>query len=133
MASVFTRIINRELPAHIIAEDNQHLAFLDINPLKEGHTLVIPKIETDYIFNLEDNTIQSLNLFAKKVGLAIEKSVQCTRIGIVVLGLEVPHAHIHLIPLDRESDINFSNPKLNYTNEEFEKLAAKIKSNFSDN
>jgi len=133
MASVFTRIINRELPAHIIAEDNQHLAFLDINPLKEGHTLVIPKIEIDYIFNLDDNTIQSLNLFAKKVGLAIEKSVQCTRIGIVVLGLEVPHAHIHLIPLDRESDINFSNPKLNYTNEEFEKLAAKIKSNFSDN
>jgi len=133
MASVFTRIINRELQAHIIAEDNQHLAFLDINPLKEGHTLVIPKIEIDYIFNLDDNTIQSLNLFAKKVGLAIEKSVQCTRIGIVVLGLEVPHAHIHLIPLDRESEINFSNPKLNYTNEEFEKLAAKIKSNFSDN
>ena len=132
MPSIFTRIINRELPAHIIAEDNQHLAFLDINPLKEGHTLVIPKIEIDYIFNLDDKTIQSLNLFAIRVGRAIEKSIPCKRIGIVVLGLEVPHAHIHLIPLDSESDINFSNPKLKYTNEKFEKLAYKIKSNISD-
>ena len=129
MPSIFTRIVNKELPAHIVAEDENHMAFLDINPLKEGHTLVIPKVEIDYIFDLDDETIRTLNVFAKKISKAIEKSVQCSRIGIVVLGLEVPHAHIHLIPLVNESDINFANPKLQFTQEELEALAIKIRSN----
>ena len=129
MPSIFTRIVNKELPAHIVAEDENHMAFLDINPLKEGHTLVIPKVEIDYIFDLDDETIRTLNVFAKKISKAIEKSVQCSRIGIVVLGLEVPHVHIHLIPLVNESDINFANPKLQFTQEELEALAIKIRSN----
>ena len=130
MASIFTKIINREIPGYIVAEDDSNIAFLDINPLSKGHTLVVPKEEVDYIFDLSDQTISSLHIFAKKVANAIENSVSCTRVGVVVLGLEVPHAHIHLIPFNSESDINFSNPKLQMTQEEFESLASEIRSQF---
>jgi len=130
MASIFTKIVNREIPAHIVAEDNDHIAFLDINPLMEGHTLVVPKLEVDYIYDLSDEVIVSLNLFAKRVAKAIEKTVECERIGITVIGLEVPHAHIHLIPINNEGDMNFAKPKYNFSPEKFETIAKKIKSNF---
>ncbi|MCG8307151.1 MAG: HIT family protein [Cytophagales bacterium] len=129
MSSVFTKIINREIPAYIVAEDAYNIAFLDINPLSEGHTLVIPKREVDYIFDLDDTTYSSLNLFAKKVAVAIGK-VTKKRIGTSVIGIEVPHAHIHLIPFNRMSELNFANPKLKFTNEEFLEIAAKIREAF---
>jgi len=126
MASIFTKIINREIPGHIVAEDDNYLAFLDINPLKKGHTLVIPKAEVDYIFDLDDETLAGLHLFAKKVAKGIEHVVPCARIGVTVMGLEVPHAHVHLIPIDGMSDMNFANPKLNFTQEELAGIAAEI-------
>ena len=129
MSSVFTKIINREIPAYIVAEDAYNIAFLDINPLSEGHTLVIPKREVDYIFDLDDTTYSSPNLFAKKVAVAIGK-VTKKRIGTSVIGIEVPHAHIHLIPFNRMSELNFANPKLKFTNEEFLETAAKIREAF---
>src|SRR5210317_1187488 len=116
MSSIFTKIINREIPAHIVAEDDQNIAFLDINPLSEGHTLVIPKKEVDYLFDLDDETYLSLNLFAKKVALALKK-VTGKRIGTAVIGIEVPHAHIHLIPFKRMAELNFANPKLKFSSE----------------
>ena len=125
MSSIFTKIINREIPAHIIAEDEDNIAFLDINPLSIGHTLVIPKTEVDYLFDLEDETYMSLNLFAKKVAVAIKK-VTNKRIGTAVIGIEVPHAHIHLIPFVQMSELNFANPKLKFSSEEFAETAAKI-------
>lgn len=129
MASIFTKIINGEIPCHKVAEDEHFLAFLDINPLAKGHTLVIPKKEVDYIFDLNDETLSSMILFAKKVAKAIDKSFKCNRVGIAVIGLEVPHAHIHLAPINGIHDLDFSNPKLKLSQEEFIDIARKIASN----
>jgi len=118
MPSIFTKIINREIPGQIIAEDDRFIAFLDITPLVHGHTLVVPKREVDYIFDLEDNTLSEMMVFAKKVASAIKKAVPCKRIGVAVIGLEVPHAHIHLVPMNTMGDINFSRPKLTPSPEE---------------
>jgi histidine triad (HIT) family protein len=130
MSSIFTKIINNEIPSYKVAEDNNFLAFLDINPLAKGHTLVVPKKEIDYIFDIEDNLYKEFFLFSKRVSQAIEKSVKCKRIGIAVLGLEVPHAHIHLIPINNVSDINFARPKLKLSDEELKEIASKINFNF---
>lgn len=127
MASIFTRIIRGEIPCYKIAEDDRYFAFLDINPLREGHTLVIPKEETDYLFDLEDDAYSGLMLFAKKVAAAIEKAVPCERIGVVVIGLEVPHAHVHLCPIDGVHDLEFSRKHAVFTKEEFESTAARIR------
>jgi histidine triad (HIT) family protein len=126
MATLFTRIVNGEIPCYKVAEDENYLAFLDINPLQEGHTLVIPKKEINYIFDAGDDLFAGLWLFAKKTGKAIEKVVPCQRIGITVIGLEVPHAHIHLIPLKTMYDMDFRRPKLNFTPEQFRDIAEKI-------
>jgi histidine triad (HIT) family protein len=126
MATLFTRIIQGEIPCYKVAEDENFLAFLDINPLQEGHTLVIPKKEINYIFDVDDNLHGDLWNFAKKIGKAIEKVVPCKRIGITVIGLEVPHAHIHLIPLKTLYDMDFRKPKLSFTPEEFRNIAEKI-------
>ena len=130
MASIFTKIVNREIPAHIVAEDGNHLAFLDINPLVMGHSLIIPKREVDYIYDLNDEELTQLHLFAKKVAQAIEKTVTCNRIGIAVIGLEVPHAHIHLIPINSMDDMNFSRVKLSPTQEELVDIAKEINNNY---
>lgn len=127
--TIFSRIIAGEIPCYKIAENEQFFAFLDIHPMTIGHTLVIPKIEEDYIFNLDDTTLSEMMLFAKKVAQAIEKSVTCVRVGVAVIGLEVPHAHIHLIPINKESDMNFRNPKLKPTNEEMIQIASEIRKN----
>lgn len=132
MASIFTKIIDREIPAHVVAEDDQHIAFLDINPLTTGHTLVIPKREVDYIYDLTDQEYIQLQMFSKKVAKAIESTVDCERIGIAVIGLEVPHAHIHLIPINSMDDMNFSRPKLTPNQEELARTAQAIKGNFSN-
>ncbi|HEY4786937.1 MAG TPA: HIT family protein [Bacteroidales bacterium] len=126
MASIFSKIVNGEIPSYKVAEDANYYAFLDINPLAKGHTLVIPKKETDYIFDIDDQTLAGMMVFAKKVAKAIEKTVPCKRIGMAVLGLDVPHAHIHLIPINSGTDIEFSKPKLKLTTEEFQEIAAKI-------
>ncbi|MBL7856904.1 MAG: HIT family protein [Cyclobacteriaceae bacterium] len=128
MASIFTRIINREIPALIVAENEKYIAFLDINPLVLGHTLVVPKQEVDYIFDLDDDTLAGLNVFAKGVAHAIKKAVPCKRIGVAVIGLEVPHTHVHLVPMNTMGDINFTRPKLNPTKEELADVADRIKS-----
>lgn len=125
MASIFTRIINGEIPCYKIAEDDKHFAFLDISPLAKGHTLVVPKQEIDYIFDIEDEALAAFNLFAKKVAKAIDKTILCKRVGIAVIGLEVPHAHIHLIPLHQDA-INFASPKLHLSKEELQEIADKI-------
>ncbi|MBE0655954.1 MAG: HIT family protein [Bacteroidales bacterium] len=127
MATLFTRIVNGEIPCYKVAEDNNYLAFLDINPIVKGHTLVIPKKEIDYIFDLEDNLLAGMMVFAKKVALSIDSVMDCRRVGIAVLGLEVPHAHIHLIPINGLHDIEFSRPKLKLSQEELEAIAAKIR------
>jgi histidine triad (HIT) family protein len=127
MASLFTKIINREIPGHIVAEDDRYIAFLDINPLVMGHTLVVPKKEVDYIFDLDDDTLAGLHLFCKKVAGAIKKSFPCNRIGIAVIGLEVPHTHVHLVPMNSMGDINFSRPKLKPSKEELSAAAEKIR------
>jgi len=131
MATIFTRIIKGEIPCYKIAEDENYFAFLDINPLKAGHTLVVPKQETDYLFDLEDDKLAGMILFSKKVAEAIRNAIPCNRIGIAVLGLEVPHAHIHLVPMDTMEDVNFKNPKLKFSPEEFKDIAAKIRSKIS--
>lgn len=128
MSSVFSKIILGEIPSYIIAEDDDHLAFLDINPLAVGHTLVIPKKETDYLFDIDTDEYSNLWLFAKEVAKKLEKSIECERIGVAVIGLEVAHAHIHLIPINRVEDINFSKAKLNFSKEEFKELLNKINS-----
>ncbi|MCB0501600.1 MAG: HIT family protein [Bacteroidetes bacterium] len=130
MASIFTRIINGEIPCYKIAEDENCFAFLDINPLNQGHTLVVPKQEVDYIYDLDDELLSKLFLFSKKVALAIEKAIPCERIGVAVIGLEVPHAHIHLCPINGMSDLNFANPKKQFSKEIFEETAAIIRANF---
>jgi histidine triad (HIT) family protein len=127
MPSIFTRIINREIPGHIVAENEQFIAFLDISPLAKGHTLVVPKKEVDYIFHHEDQLLADLMIFCKKVGLGLEKAVPCLRIGIAVIGVEVPHTHVHLIPLNSMDDINFSRPKLSPSVEELKATAESIK------
>ncbi len=126
MNSIFTRIINKEIPAFIIAEDENNIAFLDINPLKKGHTLVVPKKEIDYIFDIDNQSLIDLHLFSKKIALGLKKIIPCQRIGTSVIGMEVPHAHIHLIPLDKIGDMNFSNPKLHFTDKEMSYLATQI-------
>jgi histidine triad (HIT) family protein len=128
MATIFTRIINGEIPCYKVAEDDNYFAFLDINPLREGHTLVVPKSETDYIFDLDDKQLSGMILFTKKVAAAIKTVIPCNRIGVAVLGLDVPHAHIHLVPLDTMADIDFKKPKLKFTPEEFKSTAEKIRS-----
>jgi histidine triad (HIT) family protein len=133
MASIFTRIINREIPSYLVAEDDLHIAFLDINPLTKGHTLVVPKKEVDYIFDLDDDTLGRLTIFSKRVAKAIENAIPCLRVGVAVLGLEVPHAHIHLVPMNSMSDVNFSNPKLKLTKEEFNSIAGRIGKYFLEN
>ncbi len=128
MASVFSKIVKGEIPSHKIAEDDNYYAFLDINPLAKGHTLVIPKQEIDYLFDLDDNLLAGLQVFSKRIARAIEKVVPCKRIGIAVLGLEIPHAHIHLIPINRLDDINFGRPKLKFSEEELAEIASMIRS-----
>lgn len=128
MASIFTKIINKEIPGFILAEDSNFIAFLDINPLAFGHTLVVPKKEVDYIFDIENDLLGVMMQFSKKVALAVEKAVPCKRIGVAVIGLEVPHAHIHLVPLNSVSDINFSLPKKSFPKEDMQELTEKIKS-----
>jgi len=127
MPTIFTKIINGEIPCYKIAEDERYFAFLDINPLAKGHTLVIPKQETDYLFDLDDELLAEMNVFAKKIAVAQKKAIECKRVGVAVLGLEVPHAHIHLIPMNSEADINFSNPKLKYNPDEFNAIAESIR------
>jgi histidine triad (HIT) family protein len=131
MATIFTRIIKGEIPCYKVAESESFFAFLDINPLKAGHTLVIPKKETDYIFDLDDNDLTGIMVFSKKVAAAIRLAYPCNRIGMAVLGLEVPHAHIHLIPMDSMEDVNFKNPKLKFTPDEFKEIAANISKNLN--
>jgi len=130
MASIFTRIINREIPGHIVAEDERFIAFLDINPMVMGHTLVVPKQEVDYIFDLDNDTVAGMNVFAKAVSEAILTVVPCKRIGLAVIGLEVPHAHIHLVPLNRTDDLNFTRAKLTPSKEELTAMADKIRAAF---
>ena len=128
MSSVFTKIVRKEIPSYKVHENDNFYAFLDINPLKKGHTLVIPKNEIDYIFDLESDEYQNLWSFAKIVANGMKKVISCKRISIVVMGLEVPHAHIHLVPLDNMNDINFNQPKLNLSSEEMQQIADKIRS-----
>lgn len=130
MASIFTKIINQDIPSYKIAEDERFYAFLDINPNAKGHTLVIPKKEVDKLFDLDSETYLSLMQFAQKVAKALEKTIPCNRIGMTVVGLEVPHAHVHLIPINRVSDINFTSRKLKMQHEDFVKLAVEIRNNF---
>ena len=131
MASIFSKIIAGDIPSYKIAEDENYYAFLDINPLKKGHTLVIPKKEVDYIFDLDAETLAGLHVFAQKVAIAIKKVIPCQRVGVLVLGMEVPHAHIHLIPLEKETDILLANPKLSLSPEEMEGIAARIRLAFN--
>lgn len=130
MATIFTKIINGEIPCYKIAEDDRYFTFLDISPMTKGHTLVVPKIEDDYIFNLDEDTYTGLMLFAKRVAHAVEAAIPCKRVGVAVLGMEVPHVHVHLIPLNSEKDMIFSNPKLKLDASEMEKIASEIASNF---
>ncbi|MEO9534089.1 MAG: HIT family protein [Crocinitomicaceae bacterium] len=128
MLSIFTKIIAREIPAHIVAEDEQFIAFLDISPLQKGHTLVVPKKEVDYIFDVEDDLLADMILFAKKLSKKIKTTFPCNRIGMTVIGLEVPHAHIHLIPVNKEPDMNFHSPRIELSQEELAEIAERIKS-----
>jgi histidine triad (HIT) family protein len=130
MSSIFTKIINREIPAYIVAEDEYNIAILDINPLIMGHTLVVPKDEVDYLFDIDDESFARLSLFARKVAHAIKSVVPCNRIGVAVIGLEVPHAHIHLVPVNSMADLDFSRPKLKPDKKEFEEIARKIREAF---
>jgi histidine triad (HIT) family protein len=129
MASIFTKIINGEIPCHKIEENENCFAFLDINPLVRGHVLVVPKMEVDYLFDVEDAVLQDLFVFSKHIAKAVGKAIPCLRVGVAVIGLEVPHAHIHLIPLNHVGDINFSRPKLKLSNEELAEIAAAIRAN----
>lgn len=128
MPSIFSRIINGEIPAWKVAESERFLAFLDVNPLAKGHTLIVPKLETDYFFDLSDEEITGIMLFSKKVASALRSTLPCLRIGMSVIGLEVPHAHVHLVPLNSMGDINFSNSRLTLSAEEMEAVAASIRS-----
>ncbi|MBK8292209.1 MAG: HIT family protein [Flammeovirgaceae bacterium] len=127
MPSIFTKIINREIPGHIVAEDDRFIAFLDVMPLVEGHTLIVPKKEIDYIFDFDDTTLADMTVFAKRVAIAIKQVVPCKRIGVAVIGLEVPHTHIHLVPMNTMGDINFTKPKLSLSAEVMKSIAEKIR------
>jgi len=127
MATIFSKIIKGDIPSYKIAEDDRYFAFLDINPLRAGHTLVVPRQETDYVFDLDDEQLAGLIVFSKKVATAIKNAIPCNRIGIAILGLEIPHAHVHLVPMDSMEDVNFRNPKLKFTPEEFKEIAEKIR------
>ncbi len=133
MATIFSKIAAGEIPSYKIAENDKFFAFLDINPLVKGHTLVIPKREVDYIFDIEDEELAAMHLFAKSVAKAIEKAIPCKRVGVAVMGLEVPHAHIHLIPINKESDMVISNPKQKLSDEEFVGIASAIKAAWEKN
>lgn len=128
MSSIFSKIAKGEIPCYKVAESDNFLAFLDINPISKGHTLVIPKEETDYIFDLESKELSELMLFAQKVAKGIDAAIPCKRVGIAVIGLEVPHAHIHLLPLNNESDLDFRKPKLKLSKEEMEAISQNISS-----
>ncbi len=130
MPSIFSKILSGEIPSYKIAEDQDHYAFLDIRPLQRGHTLVIPKMEIDYIFDLDDKALSSLMVFSKRVAKAVEASISCKRVGVAVIGLEVPHVHIHLVPLQTVGDINFTKPPVSVNSDEMESIAHKIQSNF---
>ncbi|MDO9634113.1 MAG: HIT family protein [Paludibacter sp.] len=125
--TLFTKIIRGDIPCYKIAEDEKFFAFLDISPMTKGHTLVVPKIEEDYIFDLEDELLGDMMIFSKKIAVAIQKALPCVRVGIVVLGMEIPHAHIHLVPLNNESDLNFRNPKLKLDSDEMSRIADQIR------
>ncbi len=127
MATIFSKIVAGEIPSYKVAENEQFYAFLDINPLVKGHTLVVPKREVDYIYDLDDQELAAIHVFAKHVAMAIRKAFPCKKVGEAVIGLEVPHAHIHLIPINQESDMIFSKPKLQLSSEEFEAIAAAIR------
>lgn len=129
MSTIFTKIVNREIPAYIIHEDENHLAFLDVNPIKFGHTLVIPKLETDYIFDLDSESFHALFAFSREVAILLKNVIPCKKIGVTVIGLEVPHAHIHLVPINSLNDMNFANEKLKLNADEAEDLVKKIKNN----
>lgn len=131
MSTIFTKIIKGEIPSYKVAEDEDFYAFLDINPMSKGHTLVVPKIEVDYIFDLPDDLLAKMTLFAKKVSQALSDTISCQRIGMMVIGLEVPHAHIHLIPIVSEMDMNLSNKRLKFTNEEMTKISNSIQNRIS--
>lgn len=126
MATIFTRIINGEIPSYRVAEDDKFYAFLDVRPLKRGHTLVVPKTEVDYFFDLDNDTIGRMMVFAKRVAQKIKKVTGCKKVAVIILGLEVPHAHIHLIPLDQERDIEFTNERLRLTDAEFRTIATSL-------
>lgn len=132
MATIFSKIAQGEIPSYKCAENKDFYAFLDINPLVKGHTLVIPKREVDYIFDLNDDELAAMQVFAKHVAIAIKKAFPCIKVGQAVLGLEVPHAHIHLIPMQSEKDMLFSNPKLKLTDEEFQEIARAIRENYCE-
>lgn len=129
MASIFSKIISGEIPAYKLAENEHFLSFLDVNPLCAGHALVIPKKEVDWIFDMEDQDLSQLHIFAKKVALGIKATVPCIKVGVAVIGLEVPHAHIHLVPMNKIGDLNFAGPRAQFNAEEFKSLAEKISSN----
>lgn len=133
MATIFSKIAAGEIPSYKIAENDKFFAFLDINPLVKGHTLVIPRREVDYIFDMEDEELAAMHLFAKSVAKAVEKAIPCKRVGVAVMGLEVPHAHIHLIPINKESDMIISNPKQKLSDEEFVGIASAIKTAWENN
>lgn len=126
MATIFTRIINGEIPCYKVAENDKFFAFLDIRPLTPGHTLVVPKQETDYLFDIDDDTLAEMMVFAKKIAKAMKETIECNRIGVAVLGMEVPHAHIHLVPMNSERDILFTNPRASLTEDEFKRIARSI-------
>lgn len=131
MASIFTKIVKGEIPSYKIAENDRFFAFLDINPMAKGHVLVIPKVEVDYLFDLEDQALSEMIVFGKQVAKAIEKAIPCQRVGMMVIGMEVPHAHIHLIPINKESDMSLANPRLKLTQDEFRQIADDIASKIS--
>lgn len=130
--TIFSKIIRGDIPCYKIAEDEHFFAFLDISPMSKGHTLVVPKIEEDYLFDLEDEVVGTMMIFAKRVAVALRKAIPCVRVGVAVLGMEVPHAHIHLVPLNKESDMDFKKPKLKLIPEEMQEIAAKISEAYSD-
>ena len=130
MSSIFSRIVAKEIPSYEVASDRDYFAFLDINPVAKGHVLVVPKIETDYIFDLDDTILANMMVFAKRVAKAMQEVIECKRIGVIVLGLEVPHAHIHLIPITKESDLSFRKPRKKFSPVEFKAIAADIAAAF---
>ena len=130
MPSIFTKIINGEIPCHKVAETDDYLAFLDIRPNAKGHTLAIPKKEVDYLFDLDDETLAGLMVFSKRVAKALEKTIDCKRVGVAVIGTEVPHAHVHLIPFQEEKQVNIIGPKLDLSHEQLAEIAASVRANF---